>query len=624
MAVDTSLASSHALTLSPTLLEREPGISTICVIAALRTRSSSEEQEFLCPFTNAFLAWNALKARHEKVGPIVQILLIQQALAVHYCRTDRLSVTSTQLSDVVKRIYAIGLPKEDDFLTIMMLNAMMDDLPHICNHIADALATSTSTSPYGPTNIRSRLDVEQQLLDSEKLKNSSEVAMVASGKGNRRDARPGKVCSECNMAGHSSCCKTCSSWGHVTKECFARGGAMEGKRDKVLVRKRAACNATAAKGGSFTKPSPKAAATGKPGGLHYDQGGCAYLLDGETGEAIYMATPSTTSSTTPVSQEFAGLAYDPLPSAHIKSLPGSDDEEYNALFAAIGDLHASIDWREHTQDVDFAGLTYKASNQRHHTIIDPSVVLFFLDSGASVHISNVESDFYSLHPILPHSISGIGSSSIQAIGVGSIHLIITKGIHLTIDNVLFIPTATVRLVSVSAICSAHRCIASFDESSCWIQACNGTHMLTGNLTSPCLYALSGSQLSANHVFLTQRQPTLESWHRRLGHAHYHAIYDLACSGNATGMLIDLSTQPPICDACVLGKQTKSSVSKVQVGEKASRKLGIIHVDLMEHPDTLSAAGNKYVMDIIDDFSSYAWSIPLASKSDAFPALLAWE
>jgi hypothetical protein len=45
---------------------------------------------------------------------------------------------------------------------------------------------------------------------------------------------------------------------------------------------------------------------------------------------------------------------------------------------------------------------------------------------------------------------------------------------------------------------------------------------------------------------------------------------------------------------------------------------------MEHPNTVSAAGNKYVLDIIDDFSSYAWSIPLPAKSDAFPVLQNWE
>jgi hypothetical protein len=148
-------------------------------------------------------------------------------------------------------------------------------------------------------------------------------------------------------------------------------------------------------------------------------------------------------------------------------------------------------------------------------------------------------------------------------------------------------------------------------------------MLSGTLTSRRLYALSGGLLSAEHAYLAQQLPNLQSWHRRLGHANYRAVYDLARSGNATGMPIDLSAMPPKCDHCILGKQTRSSVPKTRSGDKASRRLGIVHVDLMEHPDTTSATGNKYVMDIIDDFSSYAWSIPLAAKSDAFPALQAW-
>ncbi|KAG2335252.1 hypothetical protein BDR05DRAFT_993555, partial [Suillus weaverae] len=153
-------------------------LNNLCIIAALRTRSSPEEQEFLRTFTNAHLAWGALRSRHEKLGPIAQILLIQQALALRYRRSERLSTTSTEISDMVRRIYAIGIPKEDDFTTIIMLNAMMDELTHVCNHIADALSSSTSLSSYGPTNIRSRLDMEQQLLDVDK-KGSGDVAMIA-------------------------------------------------------------------------------------------------------------------------------------------------------------------------------------------------------------------------------------------------------------------------------------------------------------------------------------------------------------------------------------------------------------------------------------------------------------
>ncbi|KAG2147389.1 uncharacterized protein EDB93DRAFT_1048794, partial [Suillus bovinus] len=138
-------------------------LNNLCIIAVLRTHSSPEEQEFLCPHTNTYLAWGALRSCHEKIGPIAQILMIQQALTMCYHRSEHLSTTRTEISDMVRCIYAIGIPKEDDFTTIIMLNAMSDKLPHVRNHIADALSTSTSAATYGPANIRSCLDMEQQL-----------------------------------------------------------------------------------------------------------------------------------------------------------------------------------------------------------------------------------------------------------------------------------------------------------------------------------------------------------------------------------------------------------------------------------------------------------------------------
>jgi hypothetical protein len=153
-------------------------LNNLCIIAALHTHSSSEDNEFLHGHTNTYLTWNTLKTRHKKVGPIAQILLIQQTLAVRYRRSERLSSMSTQLSDLIRCIYAIGIPKEEDFLTIMMLNAMAEDLPHVQNHIADALATSTSATTYGPSNICSRLDVKQQLIDTETSK-SGDITMAA-------------------------------------------------------------------------------------------------------------------------------------------------------------------------------------------------------------------------------------------------------------------------------------------------------------------------------------------------------------------------------------------------------------------------------------------------------------
>ncbi|KAG1845131.1 hypothetical protein DFJ58DRAFT_730984 [Suillus subalutaceus] len=120
----------------------------------------------------------------------------------------------------------------------MFLNALTDDFPHVRNHIADAITTSNPSASYGPNNIRARLNVEQQLIDSEKSK-SGDVAMVATHKSGGA-TRSTKTCSDCGRTGHSACCTTCNVWGHNAKDCFGRGGAMEGKKEEVLARKHAA------------------------------------------------------------------------------------------------------------------------------------------------------------------------------------------------------------------------------------------------------------------------------------------------------------------------------------------------------------------------------------------------
>ncbi|KAJ8584500.1 hypothetical protein M405DRAFT_746907, partial [Rhizopogon salebrosus TDB-379] len=208
----------------------------------------------------------------------------------------------------------------------------------------------------------------------------------------------------------SSNCSTCGKGGHSAQDCFQRGGAMEGKRDEVMARRRAARDFT-----------------GKPGGLRYDTGGRAYLLDSETHEVIYITSSAQTSPPGPVATtttEFAGLAYDSIPPTIDERFMGSGDNEYDALCAVLGQPLTSVDWRTHTQPADFAGITYKAPSQCQRSVIDPSVIPFFLDSGASVHISNTESDFYNLRPIPPRVVNGVGGSSIHAVGVGSVRLII--------------------------------------------------------------------------------------------------------------------------------------------------------------------------------------------------------
>ena len=58
------------------------GINNLCVIAAIKTRCTREESHFLQGSTNAHDAWTVLRNGHEKLGPVAQVLLIQEALEV--------------------------------------------------------------------------------------------------------------------------------------------------------------------------------------------------------------------------------------------------------------------------------------------------------------------------------------------------------------------------------------------------------------------------------------------------------------------------------------------------------------------------------------------------------------
>ena len=220
----------------------------------------------------------------------------------------------------------------------------------------------------------------------------------------------------------------------------------------------------------------------------------------------------------------------------------------------------------------------------------------------------------------------MGGSVVHAVGVGSIKLFLCDGSSLLLENVLFVPNAAVRLISVGNLCEAFSLTAHFDATSCWLTAKSGATIASGRRSeNRALYSLAGQSLAiAEHLYASRRLPTLETWHRRLGHANFPTIVTMSRRNLVEGMPIDLSKEPPKCEHCILGKQVKRPVPKVREGIRASRKLGIVHLDMMGPMEVRSAAGNLYSLDIIDDCTSAIRSIPLPSKSAAFPALQTWE
>ena len=73
---------------------------------------------------------------------------------------------------------------------------------------------------------------------------------------------------------------------------------------------------------------------------------------------------------------------------------------------------------------------------------------FYCDSGATSHVSPVCSEFLELVQIPVCQVHGMNLSSITAVGSGKIRLCCRKGRALTLVDALYIPVATLHLISV--------------------------------------------------------------------------------------------------------------------------------------------------------------------------------
>jgi len=98
---------------------------------------------------------------------------------------------------------------------------------------------------------------------------------------------------------------------------------------------------------------------------------------------------------------------------------------------------------------------------------------------------------------------------------------------------------------------------------------------------------------------------------------------MAWDGVAVGMPTNLSTTPPVCQHCILGKQTKRAVPKMRQGERAQGILDIIYSNLTGPEDVTSGGGAKYILNFVDDMSGMTWTYLIKEKSQAEKLFIEW-
>lgn len=288
----------------------------------------------------------------------------------------------------------------------------------------------------------------------------------------------------------------------------------------------------------------------------------------------------------------------------------------------------SFSWtKSNMKDVVLASITVAPFSPEERTAFantskderDP----YHMDSGATSHCSPHCSNFIELTPIKPQAIRGVNGLSIAAIGVGKIKLSMGKGWRLTLKEVLFAPRAALRLISVGQLADDNM-TTIFEKFKCIVHEGTGKILAEGTRKERGLYTLTGRQPKTEHSYIARAVPSLVTWHKRLGHVSYQSIVNMAKLGMTKGMPADLSTALPVFEHCNLGKQAKTQVPHIWEGERAKASLDIIYSDLTGPEDMATAGGAIYLMNIVDDYSSFPWGFTLKKKSDAEVVFQDWR
>jgi hypothetical protein len=164
--------------------------------------------------------------------------------------------------------------------------------------------------------------------------------------------------------------------------------------------------------------------------------------------------------------------------------------EYMAfLMEHMSSVYASVDWNTHTKPVKMPPICTPLMSPAGRCPT-ANTCPFIFNTGATCHILPEHSDFKCLQSIPPHPIKGVGGSCVHAVGMGDIELTIAKGCKMVLWNALFIPNATVHLLSVLELNRLGDFMTHFNCQSCWVTDRSNTIIAQGELCdSRSLYTL---------------------------------------------------------------------------------------------------------------------------------------
>ena len=263
-----------------------------------------------------------------------------------------------------------------------------------------------------------------------------------------------------------------------------------------------------------------------------------------------------------------------------------------------------------------AGLSKSSKNVRGIELI--------VDTGATDHISNERDDFTRFESFSSAKLIRVANGeTMEAKGSGTCayeHVVEGEKRIIEFRNVLYVPTASIRLISISKLDDGEVTTTIIGSTCSIVSRKNGRTLLQAHKRDG-LYRVKVQAPARALAVETSNKPSLQTLHRRLGHVNFKTIQKMINENLIEG--IKLSNSEIIrCEDCVFGKAHRHPFEESK-SPPATKPLQLVHSDLMGPMRVQSKGGALYWLTFIDDYSGMHWGFPIANKSDTFTKFKEW-
>ncbi|GMI71298.1 hypothetical protein HRI_000799100 [Hibiscus trionum] len=235
---------------------------------------------------------------------------------------------------------------------------------------------------------------------------------------------------------------------------------------------------------------------------------------------------------------------------------------------------------------------------------------WFLDSGATHHVTNDPSRFTKVQPYSSQGNVHIGDGSSLSISHAGQSILHTSTKPLIIDHLLHVPAITRNLLSVSKFATDNAVFFEFHPNYSVIKdELTGNVLLQGSRRNGLYEFTSSLPPPSPSVSLTTTSNDYWLWHNRMGHPTVDVI-NLALNKRLVVNKLDL------CHACQLGKH--HTLPYRDFTTVYSTPFQLVEIDLWGLAP-IQSDGFSYYMACVDMHSRVTWVYLLRKKSDACTA-----